>query len=344
MKIMVVSGSRADCGLLEPVIEKLKAEHIIILVATGSQSGNGDINIETLLASNTELGVTKSISLGVSGFGQLFNMMTPDWLLILGDRYEIFAACIAANVHRIPIIHIGGGDTTEGSYDEAFRHCITKMSHLHFVTNQQAFDRVKQLGEENVHLVGSPGLDNINCLPDIGWKLAKENIMIAYHPATLEEEENISELVEALKEFTALKFLVSGNADNGSERIINELMKANVVPIGELPRLEFLSLLSKMDMIIGNSSAGLHEAPSLNVPTINIGTRQRGRMTAQSVINCELDKTSIAIAIKWLLKNQAFDFTNPYGEGNASQKILEIIRKYPEPKNLLKKRFIRCRG
>ena len=346
MKIMVVTGSRADYGLLEPVIEKLKTEHIVVLVATGTQVGNGDINVETLLVSNTELGVTKSMGLGVSGFGQVFSMVTPDWLLVLGDRYEVFSACVAATVHRIPIIHIGGGDTTEGSYDESFRHCITKMSHLHFVTNQQAFDRVKQLGEENIHLVGSPGLDNISGLKYLNdnYYVPRNSVMVIYHPTTLEEEENVIELVNAVNSrIEGRTFIVSSNADNGSNKIDIELGKIyDRIFFNNLPRLNFLALLSEMSMIIGNSSAGLHEAPSLGVPTINIGDRQKGRLSGGSVVHCRLDYKEIVKAIDYLTNNTELDYTNPYSEGNASQKMLEIIRNYPEPKKLLKKRFIKC--
>jgi len=378
-KICVVTGTRAEYGLLRWVMQGIKDAKDLELqiIVTGMHlspefgltykeiENDGFIinhKVEMLLSSDTPAGLSKSMGLGLIGFGDVFQQFKPDLLLALGDRFEIFSAVASALISRIPVAHLHGGETTEGAFDESIRHSITKMSHLHFVAADEYRDRVIQLGEDPNHifLVGGLGTDNIKKLNlldrfaleiALDFKLANKNLLITFHPVTLENQtscQQMSELLMALDnlEDTNLIFTMP-NADTDSRiliKMINTYVEknSNAVAFTSLGQLRYLSCINYVDAVVGNSSSGLIEAPSFAKGTINIGDRQRGRLKAKSVIDCEPDRQSISTAIQKLYSTdfQASLKTviNPYGEGGASEKIVEVLQKHPLD-NILKKRF-----
>ncbi len=369
-KICVITGTRADYGLLRWVMQGIKddSELILQVIATGMhlspefgltfreiESDGFQINrkIEILTSSDTSVGIAKSMGLGMIGFADALSELKPDLILVLGDRFEIFVAVSAALVARIPVAHLHGGEITEGAFDEALRHSITKMSHLHFVAAQEYRQRVIQLGEEpnRVFLVGGLGIDNINRLKllsraeleaSIDFKLANKNLLITFHPVTLgnsSAQKQMAELLEVLAglEDTNLIFTMP-NADNNSRALIKMVEQfvvhhANARAYTSLGQLRYLSCIAQVDGVIGNSSSGLTEVPSFKKGTINIGNRQGGRLCAKSVINCEPTRQSIQSALKKLyskdFKATLSQVKNPYGEGGASDKVVQAIKKYP---------------
>jgi len=321
-----------------------------------------DRKVEMLTSSDTSIGIAKSMGLGLIGFADALSELRPDLIVVLGDRFEIFSAVAAALVARIPVAHLHGGEATEGSIDEAIRHSITKMSHLHFVAADEYRQRVIQLGEqpERVFLVGGLGVDNIKSLKlldrealeaSLDFKLGKKNLLITYHPVTLETAtavEQMAELLAALAELEDTQLILTmPNADTDGRVMIRMVEKfvaqyTNARAYKSLGQLRYLSCISHIDGVIGNSSSGLAEVPSFMKGTINIGDRQRGRIQAASVINCEPNRQSITAAVKKLYSTN-FQISlskvrNPYGEGGASEKILQII-KYVRLEDLLKKHF-----
>jgi GDP/UDP-N,N'-diacetylbacillosamine 2-epimerase (hydrolysing) len=321
-----------------------------------------DRKVEMLTSSDTSVGIAKSMGLGMIGFADALHELQPDLILVLGDRFEIFSAVSAAHMARMPVAHLHGGESTEGAFDEALRHSITKMSHLHFVAAPEYQKRVIQLGEqpEKVFLVGGLGVDTIKHLEllnrvsletELGFKFGKKNLLVTFHPVTLETssaEQQMNELLLALSELsdTQLVFTMP-NADTGGRVLIKilEIFAAendNAHLFASLGQLRYLSCVSQVDGVIGNSSSGLTEVPSFKKGTINIGDRQRGRLQAKSVINCEPTRTSITNAIE-LLYSPIFQANlsktqNPYGEGDASDKIVEVL-KSSDSMDLLKKSF-----
>lgn len=366
-KICVVTGTRAEYGLLLPILNQLEKHNAIQLqiVATcmhlspefgltfkeiESDGFTIDWKVEMLLSSDTPVGVSKSMGLATIGFADALNHLNPDILIILGDRFELLSAASAALVARIPIAHIHGGETTEGAIDESIRHSITKMSHIHFTTTESHRKRVIQLGEkkENVYNFGAPGIDNINnldllSLQDledlIKFKLSSRNILVTFHPVTLEKStaseqfQNLLSVLEFLED-TSIIF-TKANADTDG-RIINDMIdnfvskKPGVAcSFTSLGQLKYLSTLNFMDGVVGNSSSGLIEAPSFKVGTINIGDRQKGRVRSNSVIDCEPKVPEITNAFKKLFstsfQNSLKDTVNPYGDGETSKKIVNIL-------------------
>ncbi|CUU89367.1 UDP-N-acetylglucosamine 2-epimerase [Campylobacter hyointestinalis] len=315
------------------------------------------------LKNDNEDSVCHSISLAIDGFANKFRALKPDILMVLGDRYEILSAAIAGMVYRIPIAHIHGGEKTEGAFDEAIRHSITKMSHLHFVATDEYARRVIQLGEEpnRVFNVGGMGIENIKRLnllsrsefeQSINFKLNKKNILVTFHPVTLEKgaaKEQFKELLNALDELKDTNIIFTkANADMGG-KIINQMIdkyssknSGKAVSFASLGTLRYLSALKHVDMVVGNSSSGLAEAPSFKIATINIGDRQKGRIKADSIIDCEPNKLSIQKAINKAytkeFKSVLENTINPYGDGNASIKIIEVLKKV-NLDNILKKKF-----
>lgn len=366
-KICVITGTRADYGLLRWVMQGIKDDSDLILqvIATGMHLSpefgltfreiekDGfqiDRKVEMLTSSDTAVGIAKSMGLGMISFADALNELKPDLILVLGDRFEIFAAVSAALVARIPVAHLHGGETTEGAFDEALRHSITKMAHLHFVAAQEYFQRVIQLGEqpEKVFLVGGLGIDNIKRLKllnraeleeSIDFKLGHKNLLITFHPVTLENStatEQMAELLEVLAELedTHLIFTMP-NADNDGRALIKMVhqfvaLHPNARAYTSLGQLRYLSCIAQVDGVIGNSSSGLTEVPTFKKGTINIGDRQRGRLQAASVINCEPTRKSIQAAMK-MLYAEDFQATlkqiqNPYGDGGASEQVIQIIK------------------
>lgn len=368
--ICVITGTRAEFGLLRPLIALIaKDEELRLqLIATGMHLSPEfgytldeiiaagfvvDKKVECLLSSDTAVGVSKTIALAISGFADTFEALQPDLVLVLGDRTEILGAVIAAGIANIPIAHLHGGETTEGAYDEAIRHSITKFSHLHFTSTEAYRKRVIQLGEqpEMVFNVGAIGLDAVKKLKllnkeefenSIGFKLKKRNVLITYHPVTLEKEapiqtfENILQALDELSE-TGLIFTHANSDKNG--RVINkmiteyvEIHRDKAVAFKSLGQLRYLSALQFVDFVIGNSSSGILEVPAFHIPTINIGDRQKGRICNESVINSNNSLEDIEKSITFALDKQFRETIQQqemlYGNGTAAEKILKVIKEH----------------
>jgi len=378
-RICVVTGSRAEYGLLYWVLRDLQAEPEIELqlVVTGMHlapefgSTVHEIErdgftiarrVEMLLSSDTAGGIAKSIGLGVIGMSDALEQLRPDVVVVLGDRFEILAAAQACLIHNIPLAHIAGGDTTEGAFDESIRHAITKMAHVHFVTNELAARRVRQLGEDpaRIHVVGSPGLDHLRRQPllgraaleaALGAPLGARNLLITFHPVTLDgaasSEQQLSELLAALDvlgDDTSL-WITRPNADTGGRALAAQLeswvaaraQRARLY--ASLGQLRYLSLMAQVDAVVGNSSSGLYEAPSCGVPSVDIGERQRGRLTATSVVHCAAERGAIGRALEQALALDCRGVVNPYGDGASAARIVAALRALPPTQPLLKKHF-----
>jgi GDP/UDP-N,N'-diacetylbacillosamine 2-epimerase (hydrolysing) len=378
-KVCVVTGTRAEYGLLYFLIEAINTDPDLELqlVATGMHLSPEfgltykeiekdfcvDKKIEMLLSSDTPIGVSKSMGLAQISFSEVFADLQPELLLVLGDRYEIFSAVSAAMIARIPVAHLHGGESTEGLIDEAIRHCITKMSHLHFTSTESYRQRVIQLGESpnRVFNFGALGIDNIKRLEllsqpqlekSIGMQLGERNLLITFHPVTLENDTaraQFQALLDAICGLEKTKFVFTkANSDTGGRivnQMIDEFVRTNsnkAVAFDSLGRLRYLSSLQYVDAVVGNSSSGLLEAPSFKIATVNIGDRQKGRVKSESVIDCFPDTQSITRALAVIYSKgfqQKLGYTsNPYGEGGASEKILDVIKRV-DLSNIIKKNF-----
>lgn len=325
---------------------------------------NIDDRIEIVLSSDTGVGVCKSMGLAMAGFGEAFARQAPELVVVLGDRYETLCAAAAANVLNIPVAHLHGGEVTEGAIDDAFRHAITKLSHLHFTSTQSYRERVIQLGEhpDTVFNVGAIGLDQIHGLAlldlpslsaSIGFDLSPRYLLVTYHPETIggaDPGEQADVLMASLLGIDGHKLLVTAaNADVGG-RAINQRVEAvvarhpgRVCMVRSLGTLRYLSAMRHARAVVGNSSSGIIEAPSLKVPTLNIGDRQRGRIRAESVIDVPLDAASIRQALR-SIEDEAFrrslcQMGNPYGDGNAAAQIAERIAQALQRPGLFRKQF-----
>jgi len=378
-KICVVTGTRAEYGLLYWLMKEIDESSDLVLqvIVTGMHLSPEfgltyrdveidfkiDKKIEMLLSSDTSIGISKSMGLAQISFAEAYAELHPDIVVLLGDRYEIFSAASAAMIARIPIAHLHGGETTEGAFDEAIRHAITKMSHLHFTAAEDYRNRVIQLGESpnRVFNVGGMGIENIKRLPllskagfeeAINFKLANKNLLVTFHPVTLENsttEGQFQNLLDALEKLQETHVIFTKANSDTDGRVINQMIDNYVsnhpkstIAFTSMGQLRYLSALQFMDAVVGNSSSGLLEAPSFKIVTINIGDRQKGRLKANSVIDCEPIKQSIGQAIETIyserFKAALVEVTNPYGDGLASKKIVEIL-KLVKPERLLKKSF-----
>lgn len=367
-KICVITGSRADYGLLKWVMQGIKHDQDLELqiIATGmhlsaefgltvreiEEDGFSiDKKVEMLLSSDSGSSIAKSMGLGLIGMADALSDLKPDCILVLGDRYEIFSAVSAAVVAQIPVVHLHGGEITEGAFDDSFRHSITKMSNLHLVATIEYYHRVVQLGENprDVHLVGGLGVDGIkrvkfaskaNLEKILKIKFSKKNLLVTFHPVTLLSDMGISQLEELLISLNNLKdttiIFTNSNADNSGRlflKKINEFIKQNPNASihGSLGQTNYLSCMMYVDAVVGNSSSGIMEAPSLKTPTINVGERQNGRIKAKSVIDCKPNHKDISDAIEKLYSNEfqkkLVKVKNPYGEGGASDAIINILKK-----------------
>ncbi len=380
-KICVITGTRAEYGLLKPLIKRINEDEELELqlIATGMHLSpefgltykeielDGftiDEKIEMLLSSDTPIGISKSMGLAVIGFADAYERLSPDMIVVLGDRYEIFAAASAATVARIPIAHLHGGETTEGVLDEAFRHSITKMSYLHFASTEEYRKRMIQLGEspDRVFCVGAIGIENIKRLKlldknqleeDLKFEFGDRNALVTFHPVTLEEstsKEQFQELLNALDRFIDLKIIFTKSNSDTDGRIINSMIdkyveknKNRAVSFTSMGQLRYLSAMRNVDLVIGNSSSGIIEAPSFNIPTINIGDRQKGRLQGETVINCKPLGIEIYEAIELGLsdsfKENIKNSENPYGNGRVTEKILSILKAFLDREIELKKIF-----
>ncbi len=378
-KICVVSGTRAEFGLLSRLLEGItQSESLELqLVVTGMHLSaefgmtHHEIEerfkihkkIEILLSSDTPVGLSKSVGLAQISFGEAFAELKPDLVVILGDRFEVFGVASAAMLGCIPIAHLHGGEATFGLIDEAIRHSISKMSHLHFTSAEPYRQRVIQLGEspDRVFNVGAMGVDNIlsadlvsreELESSIGFKLKTKNMIVTFHPVTLNIESAEGQFKELLKAIDRKKeygiIFTKGNADTDG-RIINQLIDEYVgknsersVVFNSLGFKRYLSTLKNTDFVLGNSSSGIIEAPYFRIPTINIGDRQEGRIKAKSVIQCNPDSDEILKSIEvaedesFLSELQTMEL--PYGKGGAAKKIIEVLEK-TSFESLLKKKF-----
>ena len=377
--VCVVTGSRADYGLLRWVIDCIhkSSELNLQVVVTGMHlspefgltykaiEADGfvpDAKIEMLLSSDTPVGITKSVGLGMIGFADAFDLLKPDIVVLLGDRFEILAVSTAAMIARIPVAHLHGGETTQGAIDEAIRHSITKMAHLHFVSTDDYRDRVIQLGEnpQRVFQFGALGIDNLVRLKlltrkklqtVLNFRLASRNLLVTFHPVSLEDgtsQVQMNELLEALskEKDTGLIFTMP-NADPQGRVLFKQIEEfCTKHPAAKafvsLGQLNYLSCMKHVDGVVGNSSSGIIEAPSLKKGSVNIGDRQLGRIRAASVIDCDPNRSSISSALK-VLSSESFQSSlasvrNPYGVGGASEAIVQVLKDYKFD-DLLKKRF-----
>jgi UDP-hydrolysing UDP-N-acetyl-D-glucosamine 2-epimerase len=370
-KIAIITATRAEYGLLRPLIDLVHndPELELQLLVTGAHLSPNHGNtwqqieadgfpitkkVEILLASDTPVAVSKALGLAQLSFAEAFEELTPDIAIILGDRYEMLAIASSALMFNIPIAHLHGGELTYGAIDDSIRHAITKMSSLHFTSTEEYRKRVIQMGEapESVFNTGAIGLDNIRNLKlynrqelesAIGTKLKKRNFIITYHPETRNNESithQMDQLLSALNGYDddTLLLFTGANADaHGNE--INTILKqfvashpGNALFFDSLGQLRYLSCLKHFDMVIGNSSSGIIEAPSFRIPVVNIGNRQAGRIMAANILNCENIKEEITKAIKTGLSDSfqksIEDLKSPYGEGNAAPQILGIIKNY----------------
>ena len=378
-KICVITGTRAEYGLLYWLMKEIKEDKDLELqiIATGmhlsyefgltykeiEKDFKIDKKIEMLLSSDTPIGISKSMGLAQISFAEAYDELKPDIVVVLGDRYEIFSAASAAMIARIPIAHIHGGETTEGAFDEAIRHSITKMSHLHFTATKEYKKRVIQLGEnpKRVFNVGGMGIENIKRLKllskeefekSIGFKLNKKNILVTFHPVTLEKstsKEQFKELLNAIDELSETNIIFTKANSDTDGRIINQMIDDYVsknsnkaISFTSLGQLRYLSALQFVDAVVGNSSSGLTEASTFKIGTINIGDRQKSRIKAKSVIDCKPKKEEIKKAFNKLyskeFQNMLKKIKNPYGDGMTSKKIVNILKSV-ELKDILKKSF-----
>ncbi|WP_298953123.1 UDP-N-acetylglucosamine 2-epimerase [uncultured Nonlabens sp.] len=368
MKVAVATGTRADFGLLRPLIQELKNDDFfttslwVTAMHLSDRFGNTineiinsgfkiDYSFPCLDEGDDSLAISRTISMAIEGFSKIINEDSPDFLVILGDRTEILGAAIAATVANLPIIHIHGGETTIGAYDESIRHSITKMSYLHFTAASEYRDRVIQLGEHpnRVFDVGAIGIDSIKSLPlmsdkeledDLNFKFDKKNILITYHPVTLESSSAAKQFEAILKALDELEdtFLIFTHANSDKDgKIINEMIdeytllnNSKSLGVKSLGQLRYFSMLENVDLVLGNSSSGILEVPYFNIPTINIGDRQTGRLLSESVIQCanELEdikkalKTGLDDAFAKAIKSQ----THIYGNGTATQQIIKVLK------------------
>ena len=378
-RICVVTGSRAEYGLLRGTMREIHAnpELELQVVATGMHlapefglthreiEADGfaiDARVEMLLSSDTPVGVTTSIGLGVIGMGEAFARLRPDVVLLLGDRFEIMAAAVAATVAGIPLAHVHGGEVTEGVMDDAIRHAITKMAHLHFTSAEPHRARVIQMGEDPVRVfnVGAPGvdealgaarLDRARMEQELGIALRRPVLLVTYHPVAIggcDPQAALDEVLAGLAELDATFVITRPNADPGG-RALNGQIDAFVaarpgraVAVTSLGSQRYLSMLALADAVVGNSSSGLIEAPAFQVPTVNVGNRQRGRLRGATVIDVAETRDAVRAGVDRAL-SPAFRATieratSPYGAGGAAKQIATVLATAPLT-DILRKRF-----
>ena len=363
-KVAVFTGTRAEYGLLYWLLHDIKAdaELQLQLIVSGShlspEFGNTyqqiskdgfeiTEKIEILLSSDSSVGTVKSMGLALIGLADCLARLQPDILVLLGDRFEALAAAQAAMLMKIPVLHIHGGEITEGATDDAIRHAITKLSYLHATSTEAYRQRVIQLGEapQRVHNVGALGLDHLIrskllSLPQLAkalnFKLQQPYFVVTYHPVTLANEPpqaSFDALLSALDQFKQYQIILTyPNADEGGRQIIDRLQQyaaeqpTRVLALPSLGQLRYLSAVKHAAAVIGNSSSGIIEVPAFQVPTINIGSRQQGRLAAGSVLHCKADTAAIAQRIATAVQGAVWQGDNPYGQGNSSEKIIQLIK------------------
>lgn len=366
-KICVITGTRAEYGLLSKLMKRIDdcPDMQLQIIATNmhlspefgltyreieADGFNIDKKVEMLLSSDTRNATTKSLGLGIIGFADAFEDLAPDMVVILGDRYEMLGAASAALLYGIPIAHISGGDVTEGAYDDAIRHSISKMSHLHFTSAEEYRQRVIQLGEQpdRVFNFGAIGLDNMRQIQfldrqsleqSIGFEIGEDCILVTYHPVTMERnsaETQFGALLEAIDRVGCRVIFTKPNSDSDGRiiiKMIDEYVAANsdkAACYTSLGYVRYLSALQFVKAAVGNSSSGILEVPSFGIPTVNIGDRQKGRLRADSVIDCNTDVDSIEKSIRGALSQEwqtiARNATNPYEQPDTVARIFEVLQ------------------
>ncbi len=376
-EVLLVTGSRADWGLLRSVARRFDvAEGLsLAILATGTHldprygetaseiiADGFEVHerVPILSAGDGSRDAAAALAKAADGIADVLERRKPALMLVLGDRYEILGAVSSALLLRVPVAHLCGGDVTGGAFDDQIRHAITKMAHLHFPSNALAADRIVQMGEapDRVHTVGSPGLDGLSdfappsrasFLQDVGLPADKPFLMVTFHPATLDPVPGVTqfrELAAALEETLGdTSVLFTGTNADPEGRKLNEAAQAfadahdGAVFHDSLGHERYFAALSHAAVVVGNSSSGLYEAPSFGVPTVNIGLRQEGRLRASSVIDCPAERSAIRDAIGEALRFDMQGVTNPYGDGNAAGRIVDVLKSLENPEALLKKRF-----
>lgn len=369
-QICVITGTRAEYGLLRNLLFKLRDHKMVTLklVVTGShlseRFGNTQseiiedgftncVKMQIPLEDDSKAGMAGSTGAAIIGFSELFTNYKPDIVVVLGDRFEIFAAVAAAHLMGIPIAHISGGDVTEGAVDDAMRHCITKMSSLHFPGCDQSAKRIIQMGEQpgSVFNVGEPGVENclkvslmsrIELAKDLNFEeIMNDYAVVTFHPVTMEDNTAISqlyELINAMDTLPHMSYIITmANADADGRMINNVWEKeaekhGNWKLVASLGVVKYLSAVKYAKAVIGNSSSGIYEAPSMGTPTVNIGDRQKGRMMPESVVCCLPQRESITASIMEVLKEdfqrRCETIISPFGDGTTSEQILKYILEY----------------
>ncbi len=370
-KICVVTGSRAEYGLLSGLMHEIKNSGNLMLqvIATNMHlspefgltyreiENEGfviDKKVEMLLSSDTANATIKSVGLGMIGFADAYRDLSPDIVVVLGDRYELLAAVSAALFYRIPVAHLHGGEITEGAYDDSIRHAITKMSHLHFTSTEEYRKRVIQLGEspDRVFNVGAIGLDNIKkCRflskeeleKSLDFDLGDKSLLVTYHPVTLENDtarQQCDNLLSVLDNYQEYKIIFTlPNSDTGGRVIMESIQnfvsrnKNRAVVFTSLGKIRYLSALNYVSAVIGNSSSGILEVPSFGIPTLDIGDRQKGRIAATSVVHCGTTIDEISLGFDRLFSEEilsaAKERKNPYEKAGTIEQILSVLKSYP---------------
>lgn len=373
MKVLAVSGTRADWGLLQPVLKLLHEDSRFILeiLVTGQHLVVGSTSLAAIRAAGFSVAhcvdmrldecdgeICTALGRVVDGVAGVLSVARPDLMLVLGDRYEILGAVMSALLSKVPVAHIAGGDITEGAFDDSIRHAITKMSALHFTTSEEAAMRVRQMGEapDRVFVTGSPGIDQVLVTPricraaffeSVGLVPQASNFVITLHPATLscDNAAMARAMLEALDVWPEVGLIFTGsNTDPGAAEL-DETIRAyvagrdNAVFHASLGSALYFSALEHCDLVLGNSSSGLYEAPSFAIPTVNIGDRQARRLRAKSVIDCNPDARAISAAIKTALTCDWGGTVNPYGDGKAAPRIVSHLANITDPAALIRKSF-----
>jgi UDP-hydrolysing UDP-N-acetyl-D-glucosamine 2-epimerase len=378
--ISAVTAARSDYGIYLPVLRRIRedADLSLRLIVTGMhlspefgltvkeiEADGFEVaeRVETLLSSDTPQGIAKSIGLGVLGFAQVYARSRPDVLLVLGDRFEMYAATLAALPFKIPVAHIHGGELTQGAIDDALRHSMTKLSHLHFVSTQEYARRVIQMGEEPWRVVvsGAPSLDNLRLVKlftreelaaRFGLRLGREPfVLVTFHPATLEYEQTewqVAELLAALEVCDLPVIFTMPNADTSGRtiaRMIEEFTATHrsAQAVDNLGTQGYFSMMALTAAMVGNSSSGIIEAASFELPVVNVGSRQRGRVRGENVIDVDYNRASILEGLQEALapgfREKLRGIRNPYGSGAASEKIVEVLKQVQLDDKLVTKRF-----
>ncbi len=378
-RIGVLTTSRSDYGIFLPLLRSIDEDpdlELLLIVSGTHLSPEFGLTVEAieadgfeiaervamLLSSDTPEGIAKSMGLGTIGYGQALARLRPDILVLLGDRFETHAAAVAALPFKIPVAHLHGGELTQGAIDDALRHSLTKLSHLHFVATEEYFSRVVQMGEEpwRVTNCGALSLDNLQTIDlldtnrlevDYGLKLDRPMLLVTFHPVTLEYERTqwqFQELLAALEVLGMPVVFTSPNADTAGRvilRLIDEFTELHpwAMFVANMGMQGYFSLLSVAAAMVGNSSSGLLEAPSFGLPVVNIGTRQDGRVRAANVIDVGYRRTEIVEGVERALdpnfRAKLADLVNPYGKGNAAVIIIERLKTGVPDDRLLRKRF-----